>query len=140
MHRGLVLFIGLFIVGLAGCDLGTEPEEGNGDENGEVSFAEDVQPIFTENCASAGCHGTSNTQRNLVLVSGQASENIVNVPSEWMPEMDRIEPGKPDSSFLLLKVKPNPPQGSRMPLGGSPLTDGQIEMIESWIEAGAENN
>lgn len=56
--------------------------------------------------------------------------------------MDRslVVPGQPDMSLLLQKVMPNPPCGLRMPNGGAPLSDAQIEMIRSWIAAGAKND
>jgi hypothetical protein len=45
--------------------------------------------------------------------------------------------GHPEMSLLFLKLSPNPPCGSRMPLGGTAFTDAQLEMIRSWIAAGA---
>lgn len=139
MHKGLPVFIALLIVGLMGCDLGTDPEDANG-ENGEVTFSEDVEPMLANNCAFSGCHGTSNTQQDLVLAEGEAYNNLVDVPSREMPELDRVEPGEPDSSFLLLKLKPNPPAGGRMPQGGPYFSDEQIETVETWISEGAEDN
>ena len=51
-----------------------------------------------------------------------------------------VEPGKPDESLMLQKLSPNPPCGNRMPVGGNPFTDAQLEMIRSWIAAGAKND
>jgi hypothetical protein len=51
-----------------------------------------------------------------------------------------VVPGQPDMSLLLQKLGPTPPCGSRMPIGGAPLTDAQMEMIRSWIAAGAQND
>ena len=50
-----------------------------------------------------------------------------------------VVPGKPDESLLLSKVT-SPPCGDHMPLGGSPLTDDQVEMIRTWIAAGAKDD
>ena len=50
-----------------------------------------------------------------------------------------VVPGHPESSLLYLKLSPNPPCGNRMPLGGTPFTDVQLEMVRSWIAAGASN-
>lgn len=47
--------------------------------------------------------------------------------------------GNPDASLLLLKVT-HPPCGDHMPLGGSPLSSEQVEMIRSWIAAGAKDD
>lgn len=50
-----------------------------------------------------------------------------------------VVPGNPDESLLLLKVT-TPPCGDHMPLGGDPLTGEQVEMIRSWIAAGAKDD
>jgi hypothetical protein len=51
-----------------------------------------------------------------------------------------VVPGHPEMSLLMLKLSPSPPCGSRMPVGGNPFTDVQLEMIRSWIAAGAKND
>ena len=50
-----------------------------------------------------------------------------------------VVPGDPDHSLLLKKLT-LPECGDRMPLGGDPLTPEQLEMIRSWIAAGAMND
>jgi hypothetical protein len=55
--------------------------------------------------------------------------------------MPLVTPGQPEMSLFFKKVSSaTPPCGNRMPLGAAPLTDPQIEMIRSWIAAGAKNN
>lgn len=51
-----------------------------------------------------------------------------------------VLPGDPGSSLFLQKLSPNPPCGDRMPVGGAPLADAQLDMIRSWIAAGAPND
>jgi hypothetical protein len=51
-----------------------------------------------------------------------------------------VVPMHPEMSLLLIKLSPNPPCGSRMPVGGNPFADTQLEMIRSWIAAGAKND
>jgi hypothetical protein len=51
-----------------------------------------------------------------------------------------IVPGAPEESLLFLKISGQPPCGNRMPLGGKALSDEQVQMIRSWIAAGAEDN
>ena len=48
--------------------------------------------------------------------------------------------GAPATSLLFVKLGASPMCGDRMPQGGSPLTDAQIEMVRSWIAAGAKND
>lgn len=50
-----------------------------------------------------------------------------------------IVPGHPEESLFYLKVTA-PPCGDQMPLGGSPLTSTQVEMIRTWIENGAKDD
>ena len=49
-----------------------------------------------------------------------------------------MEPGSVDDSYLWLKVTGQ--AGSRMPLGGPALTEDELELLRSWIEAGARDN
>jgi hypothetical protein len=51
-----------------------------------------------------------------------------------------VVPMQPAMSLLMIKLSPNPPCGSRMPIGGTPFTETQLEMVRSWIAAGAKNN
>ena len=51
-----------------------------------------------------------------------------------------VVPGKPAESLFLAKLEPSPGCGDRMPLGGSVLTSAQLEMVRSWIAAGALDN
>ena len=78
------------------------------------------------------------------LSAGQAYANTVNVPSNELPSMDRIEPGDPNQSYLVNKIQGTQGDvggsGQRMPLGGDPLSEADINTIRAWITAGAENN
>jgi hypothetical protein len=51
-------------------------------------------------------------------------------------------PGDPESSYLVHKVDGRRGiVGNRMPNDGPPfLTDGQIQILERWIEIGAPRN
>lgn len=51
-----------------------------------------------------------------------------------------VVPGQPEMSLLYQKLSAAPPCGSRMPLGGTGFSDAQLEMIRSWIAAGAKND
>jgi hypothetical protein len=51
-----------------------------------------------------------------------------------------VVPGESSASLLFLKLEETPPCGDRMPQGGSPLTSAQLEMVRSWVDAGAMNN
>ena len=107
--------------------------------SGDRSFSSDVQPIFTANCSAATCHGLAESE-GLRLTEGNAYGELVNVPSTQNPNIMRILPSRSDSSYLLMKVGPNPPQGDRMPRNAAPLSSSNIATIADWVDEGAENN
>jgi hypothetical protein len=51
-----------------------------------------------------------------------------------------IVPGKPEESLFYTKLTGTPPCGAQMPFGGGALPDAQVEMVRSWIAAGANEN
>ena len=53
---------------------------------GDPTFASDIQPVLSSNCASSGCHGinANPVQKPMVLLAGEAYDNVVGVPS-WEP-------------------------------------------------------
>jgi hypothetical protein len=94
-----------------------------------VSYGAQVQPLFNQACAYAGCHDDGQHQSILSLtsyagvMSGQA---LV------------VVPGKPDQSNLVLRIEGR--VGNRMPLNRNPLNQNQITGIRAWIGEGAKNN
>ena len=108
-----------------------------------ITFGSAVQPILTNNCAFVQCHAGPSPQEGMDLSDGQAFANIVSVTSSQVPRLFRVEPNRPDSSYISLKLEGNAGSvggvGTQMPLGGQ-LTQAQIDTIRSWISTGAENN
>lgn len=107
--------------------------------------------ILNTNCAISGCH-QSNTdpgfaQHKLVLKSGKSYDNLVNiVPANSNAATDgmmRVKPFKSAESLLYHKLHANGSEhhvgdyGNPMPLGLPLLSQGQVEFIRRWIEAGA---
>ncbi len=117
---------------------------GNPPPDDSITLSGDVQPIFTANCATSGCHAGTSPALGQNLSAGQAYAAIVNVPSQEVPALMRVRPFLPDSSYLVHKVQGTQGSvggsGGRMPLGGAPLTAEQIAIIRAWITAGALNN
>ena len=105
------------------------------DPGGPVSYAQDIQPIFTSSCGGAGCHIDESTN-GVELTNYQQVINSVGV--QYGDAI--VVPGDPGASPLVDKVEPDPQFGSRMPLDRSPLTAQQVTLIRTWIEEGAENN
>ena len=112
----------------------------DGGGGGSVSFAGDIQPVFSQSCALSGCHTGASPDEGLDLSAGQAYSNTVNVASRERPELDRIEPGDPDNSYLIRKILGANISGSRMPLNRAPLDAAVIQMFETWVQEGALDN
>ena len=113
----------------------------------EVSFADHIQPILTQNCATAGCHVGPTPPPNskpLNLEAGQAYANLVGVASGQMPLLNRVEPGDPDLSYLFKKHRGDADiGGNRMPLTNPSFFDDNPDLLdleEEWIRQGALNN
>lgn len=107
-----------------------------------VSFAADVQPILTANCAAIGCHTGAFPAGLLNLTAGVAYGNLVAMDSLECPPTDRVAPGDPDASYLVHKLEGAGPcfMGTQMPQGQPPLPAAQIQLIRDWITQGAPNN
>ncbi len=141
-------------------------EVGNGyglNENGDtlvvvttIKFSANVLPIFTTGGKCTGCHapggsgytGTGGASGGLDLTTPNAYASLMGTgtgkASFEKPTYMRIQPGSPDSSYLYQKIIGSPsitlPVATRMPLGGTPLTETQINTIKTWIQNGAQND
>jgi hemolysin type calcium-binding protein len=100
-----------------------------------VDFTSDIQPIFNGRCI--GCHSGSSPPQGLKLDAANSFANLVNVASHEVPSLKRVKPGDPDNSYIVQKIEGTAAVGSRMPLGGSPLSADQIGLIRRWISEGA---
>lgn len=109
------------------------PEE---EPNRPVSFSEDIQPIFSGNCTSSGCHDANTQQSGVNLTSYDAA--LASTGNQYGEKV--INPGNPDESPLVDKIEANPQFGSRMPENSSALSQANIDSIRAWIEDGAPNN
>jgi mono/diheme cytochrome c family protein len=109
-----------------GASAGATPQPAAG--AGDVSFAEDVLPVFQARCSM--CHGSAaafggwdGSSYETVMTTGDTSPEII--------------PGDADNSFLVqLLLETN---GVLMPPTGR-LSQEEIDIIVNWINAGAEDN
>ena len=72
----------------------------------EPTWSDDIEPIYRAHCAF--CHGGD-------------SDTVLEQPSDWEPIID----------VILYNV-----EVGNMPLGGTPLPDGDVVRIEAWADAG----
>ncbi len=104
-----------------------------------VSFANQVQPIFTTNCVNAGCHPGGGAPFS--LRAGESYRELVNQDASGGPcrGQKRVLPRDPANSVLVKRLEGST-CGNLMPLGGSPLPAASIQLIRDWISQGAQNN
>ena len=98
-----------------------------------VTLSQLSAQIFTPNCS--GCHGSSPSE-NMSLLPDDIAASIIDVQSNQRPSLQRIDPNNPDGSYLLQKVSGTGAK-AQMPLGGTPLSAAQIQLIVDWVNAGA---
>jgi hypothetical protein len=101
--------------------------------------------IFVPRCATASCHtGNPPPQAPGSYDAGLVWENIVGVPSLQSAGMNVVEPGAPERSYLVHKLRGTAGDvggiATVMPLSDAPLDESDIEAIEAWIAAGAPND
>jgi hypothetical protein len=110
-------------------------------------FQQNVRPIFgSENSPGeyfAGkcifCH-YSGSPNPLDLSNPFGPNGLVNVPAVYRGDMVRVQPGSPDDSLLILKVRAVRPEsdiGAQMPYSFTELTTSQIDTVRQWIVEGA---
>lgn len=132
----------LLCVLLSGCGTVKSPTEPPEEPGGAAfTFSQIQGEIFTPTCAKSGCHDAATASNDLVLEAGRSYERLVNRPSLGS-SLDRVEPGDPERSYLIHKLRGDPTiSGVRMPFDGPPyLTPEQIQGIAGWIRAGAPND
>ena len=89
-----------------------------------VSFQNDILPTLTARCAFAGCHvagGPDNLDFSTYQTLKKGGE-----------DGPVVIPGNPDESDIIEEIV-----SGRMPPGGPPLTDAQIQLFIDWINEGA---
>lgn len=104
------------------------------------SFARDVAPMLVKRCAVGGCHTPLTRQAGLVLTRDGAYDMLVGRRALLAPDLDRVRPGRSDSSWLVAMIGSDAARrrgASRMPLAATPLTANQIATIVHWIDRGA---
>jgi hypothetical protein len=92
--------------------------------------------VFTPICT--GCHVGATAPLGLRLDEANSYGLLVGVASVQQPSLLRVDPGDPDSSYLIQKLEGTAASGERMPLGGTPLAQADIDVIRQWITDGAQ--
>ncbi len=129
---------------LAGCAGDGEGLDQNGRPVGESTGTleptlQSIQAhVFTPICTA--CHAGAAAPLGLRLDEGSSYALLVNAPSVEVPTLQRVQPGNPDSSYLIQKLEGRAAVGARMPLNQPPLPAETIAVIRQWIANGAPNS
>jgi hypothetical protein len=93
-------------------------------------------------CHANPANDVSNGKLSMGMDKATAYAAIVGKASASSHCMNQmlVVPGKPEASLFYLKLTATPPCGVRMPNGGNPFTEAQLEMVRSWISAGAHDD
>lgn len=139
--KNCVLFSGHLLIAAAACLVLVSCEHADPLDQDELepTLASIQENIFDVSCALSGCHVGANPPMGLDLSAGQSQSSLVGVGSEEVPAFERVDPGNPDDSYLVMKIEGDPRiEGGRMPLGRTPLSGEQIAVIREWILDGAQ--
>jgi hypothetical protein len=140
-------FVGAVVLAVLSCQNSSRDPQ----PTAKASYDLIQERIFDVSCAVSGCHGSpadaTYAQHRLVLEKTVSYGYLVGVaPTQANAKANgllRVKAYKSDESLLYHKLNPNASHhagknyGSTMPLGGNPLSVGQIEFVRRWIEAGA---
>jgi hypothetical protein len=104
-----------------------------------ATYAGNVQPIFTQSCATnLACHVPGGAGP-VNLSDGQSYAQIFEITASQDVSKFYVAPFDPAQSYLFNKIE-GTGLGSRMPIGAPPLTVEQTDAIRSWILEGAADN
>jgi hypothetical protein len=153
MKTTRLLFVVFFLGTIISCSKSTVDSVAPNPTNQDLGSFDLIQNrIFKPTCATSGCHlantDGSFSQHGLVLSTASISyANLVGIaPKNSVAianKLQRVTKYNFDASLLYHKLNwdnshhPNANYGTAMPLGGKPLSVGQLEFVRRWIEAGA---
>ena len=118
----------IFLIVISGCYKTTTYVQNPGSEITQtLSFAKDITPVLTANCALSGCHVTGGHTPNLTAANAYVS----------LTNGGYVKANDPNNSVVMLWLtgKKNPV----MPLGSGPNSEINAK-IYAWINQGAQNN
>jgi hypothetical protein len=108
---------------------------GTGSPPLQATFTSIQDQVLTPICTA--CHVGATAPQGLRLDSANSYALLVGVASQENPALQRVAPGDPNNSYLIKKLEGTASVGGRMPLGGTPLSQADIDVIRQWITDGA---
>jgi hypothetical protein len=99
-----------------------------------TSLEKRVSEIFSRNCTQSGCHSGPNPQMGMALTEDLFYASTVGETSTEKPAMKRIDPGHPERSYLIHKIRGDDDIiGVQMPFTGEKLTEEEVDAIVEWV-------
>ena len=137
MRLSLLLTTVLLWAGCGGEDSTVGPDGSDGAGQLTEATLAQVSEVFTVSCTISGCHSGGNPAGDLSL-EGDFAARIVGVDSGQRPDFKLVDPGNPNKSYLLIKVRGDDEIISQQMPPGNPLPAEQVEIIRAWIASGAK--
>jgi len=99
-----------------------------------VTLDQRVAELFQRSCTLAGCHVGPNPQMGMTLTKEAFYSSTVGQASVESPSMKRIDPGSPETSYLVKKIRGDKDIiGLQMPFAGEKLTEEEVDTIIKWV-------
>jgi hypothetical protein len=145
--RAVVILFALVSVLAAGCsrDSVAAMPAAKRTPTREVSFKDEIQPIFSKRCIAChapGAYEDGTAMGGLVLSSGRSAAQLVGFKS-IESKLPRVAPGDLEQSYLFHKLRGSFDKvggvGVKMPLAGE-MPEDEIVLIEEWILGGAKTD
>jgi mono/diheme cytochrome c family protein len=90
--------------------------------------------VFETSCMP--CHSGDQPADGLSLEATTFVAATVGIAGSELDTLALVEPGRPDRSYLMMKVMGDERiKGARMPKGAEPLTAEQLKVLNDWIAA-----
>jgi len=142
--RAISLGLTLILPAL-GCGSARTGEGVPASVHGQAASYSDAAAVFALSCATQGCHtGNPPTSAPDTLDTAYAWDALVGQPAIQVPSLPLVDPGNPDHSYLVLKIRGTASGvggvATRMPLNTRPLSDEDQAAVEGWILAGASHD
>jgi len=140
----IILFILLANISFAFFNNHPQAQTANMDstaDSAKVKLQNAVATILKANCSVAGCHKGAYPKKNMNLEPDKFLGSVLNVASQEIRSLKRVDTKNPEKSYLLMKIKGDKGiKGSRMPDDAPPLKKEEIKVIEDWIFSLKESN
>nr|VFK56623.1 MAG: Planctomycete cytochrome C [Candidatus Kentron sp. TUN]VFK59160.1 MAG: Planctomycete cytochrome C [Candidatus Kentron sp. TUN]VFK62947.1 MAG: Planctomycete cytochrome C [Candidatus Kentron sp. TUN] len=121
-------FVGVCTAFITGC----------GEKN--VSFQNDIRPIFAKNCLECHQPGAEGFDKSGFAIGNYESLMAGTKPTGSKQRGQVIIPGDSASSTLIILVEGRADPSIRMPHNKEPLDEKDVAILKKWIDEGAKNN